>query len=775
MLTKTNLLNSIDTSKVTKGIKEHVSALTQMGVTTKGVTEQSRKAGDAIGGFFQRLDSGKLILAASTAVMAGYTKSAVDMVESLRVNAENITAIMGSQSGIMGFIGQGGQTSGTSRQKRSDLMALMAMTGWKDPAEMEKAVSDAEKIMHSAFGRGLKNFGVGNEEQLIDALSGNLDPTSKLGRALREKAPELFAQGALEREKLRVMAQPQFASIANTANGQAIITQEAQRNLAKRALTSISGQVEFDPASSTTKLEDFLEHLSQLTANIGSVVKPGSDAILGLATNVLKLLEKVPEIPVLITALLGVGLALSTLGVVLPLVTGGIEAMSVALLANPIGLTIAAIVALVVILGGLEMRFKVFSKAWEHFTQSEIGKDLISGLQSLMDSLGLLGSGDFMSGVGQAIEVITSAIAGVFDQVDRIYKLAKGGDILGAVKGGMELMIKLSPMGLAMGFLEAFKPSKKVMDETLVILKKMKDLWDGFVRWLNDIYDSIKSVVDGILALPGKLYEAIFGKKGTNESKTDKKEAVPGTTQGAAPGMPQPGQPVSKYLAEYWLGQGLTPQEIAERTTPGTDAGSVAARKNIVYAITTGNYGEVHGAGGDSSHKGDNLISVAAGTPYSTPETTPGTRENKIQVYINGGLTPGAAAAVVDLQERSGSSTMGHSGIDFIPVNAKGGEVTESGLAWVDEGEPIVPAEVARSSGLIDALRGIATGESSSGRGEGGITVNLGNITVNPGQGSDAYSIARDLKNAILREFESSEFEGQVERILHRKNRGYMA
>ena len=67
--------------------------------------------------------------------------------------------------------------------------------------------------------------------------------------------------------------------------------------------------------------------------------------ILGLATNVPKLLEKVPEIPTLIAAVLGLPKAFSTLGVVLPLVTGGITSMSVALLASPIGLTIAAIVA----------------------------------------------------------------------------------------------------------------------------------------------------------------------------------------------------------------------------------------------------------------------------------------------------------------------------------------------------------------------------------------------------------------------------------------------
>ena len=729
----------------TKKIKEHSAAI-------RDVTEQSKKAGDAIGGFFQRMDSGKLIMAASTAVMAGFAKTAVDSVEALRVNAANITAVLGGGSGILGFIGQGGQASGTSRQGRSDLVALLAMTGWKDPGEVQKAVEDAEKILHSAFGRGLQKLGVGNEEQLIDALSGNLDPTSKLGRALREKAPELFAQGALEREKLRVMAQPQFASIANTANGQAIITQEAQRNLAKRALTSISGQVEFDPESSATKLDDFLEHLGQLTANVGAVVKPGSDAILVLVTSVLKLLETVPEIPTLIAMILGLGVAFSTLGVVLPLVTGGIETMSVALLANPIGLTIAAVVALIVILGGLEARFKVFSKAWEHFTQSEIGKDLISGLQSLLDSLGLLGSGDFMSGVGQAIEIITSAISGVFDQVDRIYKLAKGGDILGAMKGGMELMIKLSPMGIVLGFLEAFKPSKKTLDEMLVILRKTKDIWDGFINWVRGTFDSIVESLSRLAAdIADKFRMALPSWAGgyTDEERAAREAGLkpgdkgwPTSSSGAAPsgGAVRSGQyflsdtgalvaaeDVDKYRAQHGGKVMLYPYQ-ADSSKPAPTVPTYSPEKV-----------ELAGAIASTKDKTGSSFTADESTVYGTPKP--------IQI------TPTIRAQLTK--------------------NDIGGEVTKSGLAWVDEGEPIVPAEVARSSSLIDLLRGIATGES--GREGGGITVNLtGDIVVQTGQGADAYSIARDLKAAVLREFESSEFEGRVEQIVFRKNRGFM-
>ena len=50
---------------------------------------------------------------------------------------------------------------------------------------------------------------------------------------------------------------------------------------------------------------------------------------------------------------------------------------------------------------------------------------------------------------------------------------------------------------------------------------------------------------------------------------------------------------------------------------------------------------------------------------------------------------------------------------DSVPKNALGGEVTKSGLAIVDEGEPIVPAEVARSSNLIDLLSTLASSSNN--------------------------------------------------------------
>ena len=102
--------------------------------------------------------------------------------------------------------------------------------------------------------------------------------------------------------------------------------------------------------------------------------------------------------------------------------------------------------------------------------------------------------------------------------------------------------------------------------------------------------------------------------------------------------------------------------------------------------------------------------------------------------------------------------------------HATGGEVTKSGIAWVDEGEPIVPAEVARDSNLIDLLRGASEG----GGGAGDINVYLGGISVQAGAGADGYSLGRQIREALDRELSSFEFKSRVEQTVHRATRGYI-
>jgi hypothetical protein len=101
---------------------------------------------------------------------------------------------------------------------------------------------------------------------------------------------------------------------------------------------------------------------------------------------------------------------------------------------------------------------------------------------------------------------------------------------------------------------------------------------------------------------------------------------------------------------------------------------------------------------------------------------------------------------------------------------ATGGEVTKSGLAWVDEGEPIVPAEVARDSNLIDLLRGASEGGGGTG---GNFTIQNLNVSV-PAGSSDPYTFARQFRDALVNELDNPAVKAKIEQVYHRANRGYI-
>ena len=73
--------------------------------------------------------------------------------------------------------------------------------------------------------------------------------------------------------------------------------------------------------------------------------------------------------------------------------------------------------------------------------------------------------------------------------------------------------------------------------------------------------------------------------------------------------------------------------------------------------------------------------------------------------------------------------------------NALGGIVTKSGLAWIDEDEPIVPAEVNRNSHLINVLEAIAGSSPSSfsNNTHGDIIINIDYKVSGSGSGNGMY------------------------------------
>ena len=417
----TKAASNIDTSKATRGLKEQDRVTGGLNERMKTFAEQSMKASNGIGSFFSKLDAGRLIAASSAAGVAYFAKHVVEVYENVKLYTDLIQAKVGTATGLMNFIESGGAESGTSRLGRAAATGYLTMTGWAggDQPQIESLAAGAEKIMRrTQEGQYLKTLGITDETALLKALSEQIDPTSDLGKTLAPLAPELFQQSAVESEKILVQQEDKYSHIMPTQYGQAIIEQEARRRIAARAIESISEKAAPRTDVFNLAMEDMGESTRNLRENVGKYIEPSVVTITKFVDSITDLVAKSPEVVIFATALAAVG-------TILPIVALGVKALTAAMWANPIGLAITAIALLAVGLVALESKFGTFTKAWEHFAQSEVGKDLIEGFDKLLKSLGLFDSDDFMSGLEDAIERATSRVSALFDKIDAVYKLAK--------------------------------------------------------------------------------------------------------------------------------------------------------------------------------------------------------------------------------------------------------------------------------------------------------------------------------------------------------------
>jgi hypothetical protein len=92
------------------------------------------------------------------------------------------------------------------------------------------------------------------------------------------------------------------------------------------------------------------------------------------------------------------------------------------------------------------------------------------------------------------------------------------------------------------------------------------------------------------------------------------------------------------------------------------------------------------------------------------------------------------------------------SGRTPILKNALGGEVTKSGITWVDINEPIIPAEINRSSNLINLLETLASGNISNSK-SSNIVINFDYTATGAGTGNgmylDQFAFERKVKEII--------------------------
>ena len=795
--------SKIDSSQAIKAHRAHAEVAKGLGDAMKTFAEQSRQASETMGGFFTRLDTGKLVVAGAAAGLSAYAANLVTVYEGFKLNIGMIKDQLGSSSsGLTSFIGQGGQTSGTSESGRAGLLSYMSMTGYRDEKRMQNVAKDAEKIMHSTFGKSLAEFGITDEKSLIKTLSGPMDENSDIGRIVKSKMPTFFKAGTLATEKIKVQGESNYAYQSDE-----VVEAEARRRLMEKAAKSIAKDVTPDTDSYRLALDDMGEAQNKLSKNVGQALEPALTTITKFTTFAMKMASAAPGITSLAGTVVALGMGLATLGAILPLVQRGFEGVSKSMLHNPMFLAAAAVALLAVGLVALEAKTKIFSKAWDKFSSSEIGKDLINTVKTILDYFGLLGEGDFLSGLGAGILKVAGWIGGLFDQIDAIYKMVKGGDVTGAVKGALGIALKISPIGMAAAFIEGQLPMKKVVDLIYYLLQKMKDAWDGFTRWLSEIWDIIDKLISPIFKLKEwvqKIAEFLFGgegKTGSALAESVEKEvakragdfmAGSNTTTSFRSSLSE-SPDLRKFLAnlasgtdtKYW--ESSTGERKFAEASPGegwkalitTDLGitgpQLAEAKKIAEDLKNPK-GVLNG--------GVSTADIAEGASKGLDDATK-THADQTKKNLEEGKGAGSGFAAADWSLAT-PLEYGYSALkgiydevtgQGIEEAAIGGEVTKDGLLYVHEDEPVVPAEISRSSVLIDRLSQIASGGGSQSTPSGGgttIQVNLGGITVQAAAGSDGRSLAQQIADELGRELNSFEFSRKVEEAVRRANRTYI-
>lgn len=878
-----------------KNIKDQADGARKLVDQIDNVSKQSNKASQSIGNFFKNLDMGRLILGAAGAGLALYAGQLVNTYENFKLNIDLIKDQMRSAStDLMAFINQGGQASGTTSEAgRAGLLNYMSMTGYGSESRMKEIATNAEKIMHSTFGKGLQQFGIKNELDLVKTLSQPVSETSDLGRALKSKMPELFKYSTFQGEVVNVGQEKNFHY-----QSQPVIEAEARRRLMEKALKTIGAEVTPDTDTYRRAMDDMGAATENLRQKIGQTLEPAITVIANFVTTILKMAEANPEVATLAGTILVLGTSLSILAAILPLVSAGIGILTGALLTNPFVLAATAIALVVIGLSALESRFHVFSQAWEKFSKSAIGKDLINSVISLTDHvelllgplglllgvLGVFGKGSFFENLVAGGEALSNLIGGIFDKIDAIYRMAKGGDILGAFKGGLEMSLKVSPISVVSGIIDALLPLTNVQKESLIILQDVKTIWKQLSQWIYSIidpiiqlYNVVKDKVAGFLEYIWHGIEKLLEKLGLSaatENKPDQwgrtgqkfgdyinenaPKAIEDLSRNARMGDLVAQKEIRKDSEEYVkkLFTDATPEDLAS-------GGKYSQNVNDVYDLLNSfgtneydknrmalneKYNMPSGAGAGQAEKSltpsvpFNPATKNPENPLENPQftnkidagpiviQTKPAEDIKSSADVEGGLqvyarsladaalwlkgkvtgsgeptpsgestpnteTPAQAPsaptsfepdkiyqkkddATVVITGEEANRYGGLKPADYIQKNALGGEVTKSGIGWIDIGEPIVPAEVARSSTLIDRLREIALGRSSpdaggSGAGDYSSGLHIDKVEINLQGQQDAQSIAREVRSALDRELGSFEFGQKVEFAVHRANRAY--
>lgn len=712
-VTEGNKEMSESIKKTTDSSKTQVSAVDKLSAGYEGLAATFSRVRGVATGLFAVLGAGVVggMSWISSYKTAQYKEQALDILGTMnkRLNVDELQAFADKASGS-------GYASGSSRVS---MAYTLGTRGGRNTEQITKATEGLEKIFLKYDEVLEKEHGITSAADLADVATRKV-----VGRFDKQWLDAMFGKG--------------FSSKSQSARISA---------LGKVGL-DVDIQAEMDP------LDEIQNRIKSISTKIS---KPLGQMFMPLSQGLARLLRMLDGNP-LLPHIVALTVAVAVLGGAFVVVTKGLAALKVgvaglgltaniakfgALLLNPYAILIAIVAILVV----LAIKTGALSAAWEKFSKSAIGKDVLSGIQSISDTIGLVVDkfGEWYEATGRSqlltyFGYLVTLLGNAFDFMDKIYSLTKGttGNPLlagivalastpialyaGGLKSatGIDATEILSGISDRIGSLSRWFTSNLPIgiDKITGFLGKLFNILSWIVNPFIRLFDMIKTLFEKVTGFleekfglgdggkTDKLDEATMAEdikwaKSQRFSDTNEKkyrmsdETMEAAWTEAATGKSQPhanltNQDVYDKLVGAFKSRFMTRdlENVMDEAIPPT---TQEARQWDL---------------GEWTREGNGSMVGGRWVPSEPIEGSTGLGGN---AFANSGIDlskgstedKGILGSIIDWADK-------------ITGAATGGDIKSDGLIKVHQDESIIPATIARNSVLNDLLRDVSTGRAVS-------------------------------------------------------------
>lgn len=682
------------TKKTGDASKAQVSAVDRLSAGYEGLAATFSRVRGVATGLFAVLGAGVVggMSWISSYKTAQYKEQALDILGTMnkRLNIDELQAFADKATGS-------GYASGSSR---ISMAYTLGTRGGRNTEQITKATEGLEKIFLKYDEVLEKEHGITSAADLADVATRKV-----VGRFDKQWLDAMFGKG--------------FSSKSQSARITA---------LGKVGL-DVDIQAELDPID---EIQTRIKAISsQISKPLGEMFMPASR---GLA-RFLRLLDGNPVVPkiaamvIAITALGGgfiaatKGFAMLKAGVATLGLTANIAKFG-ALLLNPVGILIALGALLLIV----AYKTGALTAAWDKFSKSAIGKDVLSGIQSIADMIGIVGDkfGEWYEASGRSqlltyFMSLVTILGHAYDFMDKIYsktKSATGNPILagmvalasmpvslyaGGLKSatGIDVSEILSGISDRIGSLSRWFTSNLPIgiDKITGFLSKLFSVINWIVNPFIRLFDMIKTLFEKITG----FLEEKFGVSG----KTDKLDEG-GKTDKLDEAMME--KDIAWAKSQRFSDNNERKYRFSDETMEAAWTEAATGKSQPHENLTKpGKYDRLVGEFKNRFKTRDVERVIPEAIPATNEESGQWdrgewTREGK------GSMEGGRWVPSEPIEGSTGLDGFAfeNKGRDLTKEAATGGDIRSDGLIKLHKDETVVPADIARSSRLNNLLRDVS-------------------------------------------------------------------